>query len=41
VDTIDFPRRRSARGRLLLLFVLLGVLLFGAETLLSYYVDAL
>src|SRR3954470_19417856 len=41
VDTIDLPRRRPARRRVLLVLVLLGVLLFGTETALSYYVDAL
>src|SRR6266542_4095952 len=42
VDTIDFPRRRSGRGRFgLLLFVLLSALLFGGGAALSYYVDAL
>ncbi len=41
METIDFPRRRSARNRVLLLLVLLGTLLFGTETFLSYYVDAL
>ena len=41
VGTIDFPRRRSARSRVLLLLVLVGALLFGTETILSYYVDAL
>jgi uncharacterized membrane protein (UPF0182 family) len=41
VDTIDFPRRRSARRRLLLLLALVGAFLFGTETILSYYVDAL
>ena len=41
VDTIDFPRRRSTRRRLLLLLALVGALLFGTETVLSYYVDAL
>jgi uncharacterized membrane protein (UPF0182 family) len=40
-DTIDFPRRRSARRRLLLLLALVGAFLFGTETVLSYYVDAL
>jgi uncharacterized protein len=41
VDTIDLPRRPSARRRVLLILVLLGILLFGTETALSYYVDAL
>jgi len=41
VDTIDFPRRRSTRSRVLLLLALVGALLFGTETVLSYYVDAL
>ena len=41
MDTIDFPRRRSVRSRVLLLLVLVGALLFGTETILSYYVDAL
>ena len=41
MDTIDLPRRPSARRRVLLILVLLGVLLFGTETALSYYVDAL
>ena len=42
LDTIDFPRRRSGRGRLgLLLVILLSALLFGGGTALSYYVDAL
>ena len=41
VDTIDLPRRPSARRRVLLILVLLGVVLFGTETALSYYVDAL
>jgi uncharacterized membrane protein (UPF0182 family) len=42
VDTIDFPRRRSGRGRLgLLLVILLSALLFGGGAALSYYVDAL
>jgi uncharacterized protein len=41
VDTIDFPRRRWTRRRLLLLLALVGALLFGTETVLSYYVDAL
>jgi uncharacterized protein len=41
VDTIDFPRRPSARRRVMLVLVLLGALLFGTETALSYYVDAL
>ena len=41
VDTIEFPRRRSARRRVLLLLALVAALLFGTETVLSYYVDAL
>ena len=42
LDTIDFPRRRSGRRRFgLLLFILLGALLFGGGAALSYYVDAL
>ena len=41
VDTIDFPRRRSARRRVLLLLALVVALLFGTGTVLSYYVDAL
>jgi uncharacterized membrane protein (UPF0182 family) len=41
VDTIDFPRRRSRRRRILLLLALVGAVLFGTETILSYYVDAL
>lgn len=41
MDTIDFPRRPSARRRVFLLLVLLGAVLFGTETALSYYVDAL
>ena len=41
VDTIDFPRRRSARRRLFLLLALVGAVLFGTETVLSYYVDSL
>jgi uncharacterized membrane protein (UPF0182 family) len=41
VDTIEVPRRRSARRRLLLLLALVGAVLFGTETILSYYVDAL
>ncbi len=40
-DTIDFPRRRSARRRVLLLLGLVVALLFGTESVLSYYVDAL
>jgi uncharacterized membrane protein (UPF0182 family) len=42
LDTIDFPRGRSGRGRVgLLLVVLLGALVLGGGTALSYYVDAL
>ena len=41
VNTFDFPRRRFARHRILLLLALVAVLLFGTETILSYYVDAL
>jgi uncharacterized membrane protein (UPF0182 family) len=41
-DTIFFPRRRSGRGRFgLLLVLLVGALLFGGGTALSYYVEAL
>ena len=40
-DTIDFPRRRSTRRRVLLLLGLVVALLFGTESVLSYYVDAL
>lgn len=40
-NPIDFPRRRSARNRVLLLLTVFAALLFGTETILSYYVDAL
>ena len=41
-DTIDFPRRRSGRRRLGVLFlVALFLLLFGGGAVLSYYVEAL
>jgi uncharacterized protein len=42
VDTIDYPRRRSGRGRLgVLLVLLLSALVFGGGAALSCYVDAL
>lgn len=41
MDTIDFPDRRSRRRRVLLILALVGVALVSAETVLSYYVDAL
>ena len=41
MDTIDFPRRRPRRRRVLLILALVGVALVSAETVLSYYIDAL